>query len=109
MNTIPLLLSDWATEHWWLAFWLVFWLGAWAYLICLGLLRTANRALRTIKVALRGWPPAHLDADGDWPPASVVKTERVGDVSCTTERRYGGTQPVESAAARHPGSLGTRG
>ena len=26
------------------------------------------RLTRTIMVALRGWPPAHLDADGDWPP-----------------------------------------
>lgn len=24
-----------------------------------------NRLLRTVKVALRGWPPAHIDADGD--------------------------------------------
>lgn len=27
-----------------------------------------NRGLRTIKVALRGWPPSHIDADGDWKP-----------------------------------------
>lgn len=25
-----------------------------------------NRTLRTFKVALRGWPPSHLDADGDF-------------------------------------------
>lgn len=25
-----------------------------------------NRILRSINIALRGWPPAHLDADGDW-------------------------------------------
>lgn len=24
-----------------------------------------NRVLRTVKVVCRGWPPAHLDADGD--------------------------------------------
>ncbi len=27
-----------------------------------------NRILRTVKVCVRGWPPLHLDADGDWPP-----------------------------------------
>jgi len=26
------------------------------------------RLYRVIMVALRGWPPAHLDADGDWKP-----------------------------------------
>lgn len=25
-----------------------------------------NRTMRTLNVGLRGWPPAHLDADGDW-------------------------------------------
>lgn len=25
-----------------------------------------NRVLRMIMVTLRGWPPEHLDADGDW-------------------------------------------
>ena len=27
-----------------------------------------NRILRTIKVSRHGWPPAHIDADGDWKP-----------------------------------------
>ena len=30
--------------------------------------RLINRVLRTIKVTARGWPPEHLDADGDWKP-----------------------------------------
>lgn len=25
-----------------------------------------HRVLRTILVVARGWPPPHLDADGDW-------------------------------------------
>jgi hypothetical protein len=25
-----------------------------------------NRILRSINIALRGWPPEHLDADGDF-------------------------------------------
>jgi len=32
-----------------------------------------NRLLRTIKVLFRGWPPEHLDADGD---SVEVFTER---------------------------------
>lgn len=31
--------------------------------------KLANRILRSANVALRGWPPPHLDADGDWKPA----------------------------------------
>lgn len=27
-----------------------------------------RRLFSTVKVAIRGWPPAHLDADGDWKP-----------------------------------------
>lgn len=29
-----------------------------------------GRILRTINIAIRGWPPAHLDADGDPNPVS---------------------------------------
>jgi hypothetical protein len=28
--------------------------------------RVVGRTYRTIMVCVRGWPPAHLDADGDW-------------------------------------------
>ena len=28
--------------------------------------RIINRWIRHRNVATRGWPPAHLDADGDW-------------------------------------------
>jgi len=27
-----------------------------------------NRTYRCVMVSLRGWPPQHLDADGDWKP-----------------------------------------
>lgn len=30
--------------------------------------QVTHRVLRTLLVAGRGWPPPHLDADGDWPP-----------------------------------------
>lgn len=62
-----------AGEHWfltWCALWLVWglvWLAGTAMLVSF---RAINRVLRTIMVAIRGWPPAHLDADGDWPPAA---------------------------------------
>ena len=38
------------------------------YLLKYALFVLPNRALRTIKVCSKGWPPAHLDADGDWKP-----------------------------------------
>jgi hypothetical protein len=28
----------------------------------------ARAILRGVLVSVRGWPPAHLDADGDWKP-----------------------------------------
>lgn len=54
----------------WCALWLVWgvvWLVAVAFEIGFRLL---NRIMRTIRVCARGWPPAHLDADGDWRPQS---------------------------------------
>ena len=33
--------------------------------------RVWNRLLRTIKVVVRGWPPEHLDADGDFKPVAT--------------------------------------
>ena len=32
------------------------------------LLKLLGRFLRATMVVFRGWPPAHLDADGDWKP-----------------------------------------
>lgn len=63
-------------EHWFLA-WCALWLGcgaAWVVVSVVGVFSMlANRLLRTVKVVLRGWPPAHLDADGDWRPAPKSK------------------------------------
>lgn len=39
-----------------------------AYIIAEMLLKLGSRAMRSLNVAVRGWPPAHLDADGDWKP-----------------------------------------
>ena len=48
------------------SFWI--WLGA---LIMLGVIvdapiKIASRLTRRSMVIKKGWPPAHLDADGDW-------------------------------------------
>lgn len=67
----------WATDHWWLAFWLMFWaimlawsLGAGALnLLSAVLFKPPNRALRSRNIRAQGWPPAHLDADGDFRPS----------------------------------------
>jgi hypothetical protein len=62
-------LFAWTDNHGflaWCALWLVWgfiWLGLAAFSISF---RIINRILRTIKVCVRGWPPEHLDADGDW-------------------------------------------
>lgn len=54
-----------AGEHPVLTFFLAC-LAAWV-IGCVGSL-LLNRPLRTLKVLVRGWPPSHLDADGDWKP-----------------------------------------
>lgn len=59
------------SEHWFLA-WCALWLGWGIFWIAAIVISTAskltNRILRSINIAIRGWPPAHLDADGDWKP-----------------------------------------
>lgn len=58
-----------AEQHWFLTFVLIYC----GYLLLIAALKFVlwylpNRLLRTINVCVRGWPPAHLDADGDWKP-----------------------------------------
>lgn len=49
----------------WVSFFLA-WLMAWSFRIfCIYFI---NRPLRTMKVMKHGWPPSHLDADGDINP-----------------------------------------
>lgn len=43
--------------------WLAFFLG-YTLIECMAAL--GKRVLRSINIAARGWPPAHLDADGDF-------------------------------------------
>lgn len=70
MNTYEFALA-FAGEHWFLTFcaiwlvWGVFWIAA----LLIGTAKSLIiRAYRLVAVLLRGWPPAHLDADGDWKP-----------------------------------------
>ena len=43
--------------------WAVFWLGL---VIIINITAMINRLFRTIRVIIRGWPPEHLDIDGDF-------------------------------------------
>ena len=36
-----------------------------------GVLSIFTRAIRHLNIRKAGWPPAHLDADGDWKPENV--------------------------------------
>ena len=38
------------------------------YYVCTTVSRMWGRWLRYLNVRKHGWPPEHLDADGDWPP-----------------------------------------
>jgi len=39
-----------------------------------GICRIWIRLMRFLSVSLRGWPPSHLDADGDWKPELKIKS-----------------------------------
>lgn len=57
----------------WCALWLG-WPAAWfAVVVVNTIFRIINRLFRTINVCVRGWPPEHLDADGDWKPVEEAK------------------------------------
>lgn len=62
---------EWCGRHWFLAL-VGMYLGYCIIRLPFSLAATLyRRALRTLMVALRGWPPEHLDADGDWKPESA--------------------------------------
>ena len=56
---------DFWDAHWFLA-WCALWL-AWGAISLISMsFKLISRMLRSINIAIRGWPPEHLDADGDW-------------------------------------------
>lgn len=54
-------MTAYCMEHWFLAFLLALLAIEWSG-------RLAGRFLRTFLICVRGWPPDHIDADGDWRP-----------------------------------------
>jgi hypothetical protein len=36
--------------------------------VCSTVFRIVNRFLRHLNISMHGWPPSHIDADGDWKP-----------------------------------------
>lgn len=52
-------------DHLFLA-WCALWLIWGAFSVAALPFKIINRIIRSINIAIRGWPPAHLDADGDW-------------------------------------------
>lgn len=50
--------------------WQTFFLGPFVFVVfavcCHYIFLFYNRLLRTVKVLFRGWPPEHIDADGDF-------------------------------------------
>lgn len=83
--------SQFCTDHHFLA-WCSMWLALWIVLLFLAIvehlssavLRLACRVLRFFMVAARGWPPAHLDGDGD--PIKQTETHADGQLSVTTSK-----------------------
>lgn len=50
--------------------WLTFFLACLVvHSVCELLFRSWNRLMRHLNIRKAGWPPAHLDADGDFKPA----------------------------------------
>jgi nucleoside recognition membrane protein YjiH len=46
-----------------------------AYFTINGLIKIWSRFMRMLMVRKHGWPPNHLDADGDWKPEQKSKGE----------------------------------
>lgn len=64
----------WATVHWFLAF-VIIMTGLVAFVtLTQGIIRVPfiliNRFIRHLSIRKAGWPPAHVDADGDWKETS---------------------------------------
>ena len=57
-------LFQFATDSPWLAFFMLL-------LLVEGVCKIVSRILRTLMVRKQGWPPGHLDADGDWKPEGL--------------------------------------
>lgn len=106
-----ILVQQWASEHVFAASLLVMLCIIVFTLALEDLLNVAlcawTRALRAIKVCARGWPPEHLDADGDWKPAP--KSEEPGELTKTDRVIDGKGYTWEHRLYRKPVEGGTPG
>lgn len=64
---------NYMANHWWVG-------GILSTFIVLGglcllntILKLFNRIFRSLNIMIRGWPPSHLDGDGDWKPSNEDK------------------------------------
>lgn len=78
METTYALILNFASEHYFLT-WCALWL-AWAPFLLVVIvlnftLRIVIGTYRALVITLRGWPPAHVDADGDRKPASKTDAQ----------------------------------
>jgi hypothetical protein len=62
----------------WVGCWFVFYFSAELVLKCW------SRFMRLLMVRKHGWPPPHLDADGDWMPSDDEGSESCGCDQCKT-------------------------
>lgn len=66
---------DFASEHWFVAIILTFIVGEIMTVPFRCAFRAWNRYLRSCNIRAVGWPPDHLDADGDWKPEPKEESE----------------------------------
>jgi len=64
-----------AQVHWFWGFWACFWTLISFWGISIAVIGLIKRVCRVLIIMVRGWPPAHLNADGDWKPVPKVKVE----------------------------------
>jgi hypothetical protein len=64
-----------ADLHPFLAFCELWLIGCIVHLAITFSFKTINRFLRTVRIWRAGWPPAHLDADGDFKPEPKEQAE----------------------------------
>lgn len=77
MKEVLLALIAWGGEHWILFGWTLFWsaiiLSASFGMFIRAIYYIPMRMIRGSIIKRQGWPPQHLDADGDWRPREEKK------------------------------------
>lgn len=62
-------------EKWWHMVGFIVFFNLMLHYLINGCLKFWSRFMRMMMVRKSGWPPEHLDADGDWPPHLKEKAE----------------------------------